>query len=440
MTTQEKLHQIIEDSFSKTNADGEIRPGVIALEGPWGCGKSHLLNKTLNEWSSEKPYYNLVVPFNAWEDDVGDKPIVPALFRLAKTLDGFITGEDIKKVCGVKIKTIVGLLCVDVPSVLCPGVAPFLYAGEKIVGRFTKARKDLHEIEKARTLSHNDSFVAVSSWSDLYARLGELCDSPSAEQYRIILLIDDLDRVLPTRQMNLLESLHHLAESARVLVLVAYDPDQLKQSVTTFFGEGVSVNKYTQKIFNQKVTFESADCQVLHQSIARSLSKISKPSFEPDAADIELLLSPFALTARSLAQTSQTFEYLAGKISEKPLLETMRLLFKVAIDVSLIREEDDKKKYRLVNKLREELPPAYDYVVSRYAFKFHLPTFGNILTWIEQYIYGKHLDDPNYYGLTSMCVFSSLDATVSINDPSFEKQTEMTDSTNNEEDTAAKRP
>ena len=352
MTTKGELKKVIEESF------GRVRPGVIALEGLWGCGKSHLLNEVLNEWATPDDPFRVIVTYNAWEDDSGEKPIVPALLKLAQELDQIdVDGQkyslDKFECMSVLIETL-GFI---------PGWGGTVDRIERILGHIKKAVK-----KRRKSLSENPEFNKIIGWSELYKRFGELTDSDSAQNYKVILVIDDLDRILPTKQIDLLESLYHLSQSARILILVAYDKTQLERSIENMFGTDVSADRYIQKIFNCIIKYrwpiENIDnvyVKNIYESLCDAAGGKSKVL---DFYVVWNMLIPSGLTNRDLKQLSLAFKRIVelgrGKITDNPM-RLIALLFIAARELRLLpadvlQVETGTPSIKLYNILTQALP------------------------------------------------------------------------------------
>ncbi len=400
MTTGEELKTVIEESFKKE------RPGVIALEGPWGCGKSYLLNEVLNEWMVSEDPFRVVVTYNAWEDDSGEKPIVPALFKLAQELDHInVTGGGV----GINASACLDVLIDSLG--LIPGWGGTIDRIQKIRGNL----KGIAGKPKAESAA-DQSFRRIIGWSELYQRFGDLTDSESAKHYKIILVIDDLDRILPERQLDLLESLYHLSQSARILTLVAFDREQLQSTIKRLFGPKITAEKYTQKIFNNLLWYIPSDGLSFIQEIASHLEKMTRGArFRPE--DLVLLLKPLGLTNRSLKKLSFALGQLAARCrSDLTTEQQAALLLQSAYYLDMFPEHLLEWNNTSVPILTKALKAATNHYIG-----------DSGISWILHSVYEAKwvkLDQRlNAFHVLRTCTFDTLDSRVDVQRPETKAST-----------------
>lgn len=77
-----------------------------------------------------------------------------------------------------------------------------------------------------------------------------------AEQYTVVIIVDELDRCLPEYAIRILERLHHLTENNNnTIMIIAVDKKQLMSSVKQIFGFE-SPEKYLEKFFNFEIKLD----------------------------------------------------------------------------------------------------------------------------------------------------------------------------------------
>ena len=74
----------------------------------------------------------------------------------------------------------------------------------------------------------------------------------------VVVIVDELDRCLPSYAIKVMERLHHLfAELDNCAVILAVDKGQLDQTVQQIFGAGTDTTKYLKKFINFEVELDT---------------------------------------------------------------------------------------------------------------------------------------------------------------------------------------
>lgn len=69
----------------------------------------------------------------------------------------------------------------------------------------------------------------------------------------VVIIVDELDRCMPSYAIKTLERLHHMFEGIdNVLVIVAVDSNQLEQSIREIYGDTVDTERYLKKFISFK--------------------------------------------------------------------------------------------------------------------------------------------------------------------------------------------
>ena len=402
--TKRCLKRVVDESLEKT------RPGVISLEGSWGCGKSYLLNDLLNEWvNTVDDPFRIVATYNAWEDDVGEKPIIPVLFRLARELDDVIVEKNPE--VGTKRIRSFSKMFFDLL-----GVIPYVGTAARNFGHdLIEWRKEKESIERSNLPSNNEQLAQAKSWSDLYKELGDLCDCGSAKNYKIILVVDDLDRIMPQRQMALLESLYHLAESMRVLVIVAFDPNQLTETIESFFGENTDVSKYLDKIFASRVVFEETPNQKLLEDISEMMNCLVGKGIRFRPENVQAITEPFDLSARNLRKIEQELRYIADTHNRRPLTSLCALELLISLVFwrnggaeKLLTGEDSADQRKRRNDFLQRVK------ITAGAIGIKDSGCVTLEEDITAFFDGKGFELPDWVHRLKTCSYHSLDAHISI--------------------------
>ena len=219
-------------------------PFVLALDSPWGTGKTtvvRMLHRSL-EIEGFKCVY-----FNAWKDDYGTDPLIPMVsaidelkaaddlssesFRASMTVVKKAVGPIAKRAlkAAIKIGTM-GVLDVDEAIESATGDAASEAASD-LIDAFQKEKESFEqfrtELEKA---------VAKLSESD--------------PPLPLIFFIDELDRCRPSYAIELLERVKHLFDVLNIVFVLSIDKKQLEAITAAVYGERIDAPEYLRRFID----------------------------------------------------------------------------------------------------------------------------------------------------------------------------------------------
>jgi hypothetical protein len=219
-------------------------PFVLALDSPWGTGKTTLVRMLKARLEQEKFQ---CVYFNAWQSDYVTDPLVALVSEvdsielsdkaamsefkkhLAKAKK--ITSAVAKRgfIAAAKAATLGALdLERDIEAVAAE-IAGGL-AGDA-VDAFQKERAAL---EKLRT--------------ELEGAVSQL--KAAGKRESLIFFIDELDRCRPTFAIEVLERIKHLFDLSNIVFVLSIDKAQLAASVAAVYGEKSNTQEYLRRFFD----------------------------------------------------------------------------------------------------------------------------------------------------------------------------------------------
>jgi predicted KAP-like P-loop ATPase len=227
---------------------------VVALNGPWGSGKSSLLNLTANALAdlgaSRKPKEPVIVRFNPWNYSSVEQ-LIESFFsvlsvRLGKALDSKLG------------KALEGL-----GVILSAGtVSPF---GAEA---FQQASKAAHGLGKH--LRHRRQ--APTSPDEIKERLDEYLAKTGR---RIIVIIDDLDRLERDCIINMLRLIRLSAAFKNTTYLTAFDKAALENTLDR--GGDTPGRTYLEKIIQVAFDVPPVDELRLQQILLQEIDKVIAP-------------------------------------------------------------------------------------------------------------------------------------------------------------------
>lgn len=202
---------------------------TFAIDGAWGCGKSFVLNmlqdKLLAEQVDKEDYTGdryVVFHYNSWKYDYYDEPLIAIVSAILDSIERnkFIS-TDVKE----KVRKTIGVLA-SVGGIICKagcGIDP--------VEEFKKIPEEWRS-ETSEQAKYDPYYVFKEVLKKLKATLADI-----AKKQTVVVIVDELDRCLPEYAIKVMERLHHITENMEnIVVVMAIDKEQLKESVKKAFG------------------------------------------------------------------------------------------------------------------------------------------------------------------------------------------------------------
>lgn len=219
-------------------------PFVLALDSPWGTGKTTLVRMLKARLEQEKFQ---CVYFNAWQSDYVTDPLValvsevdsielsdgPAKTEFKKHLDKAkkITSAVAKRgfIAAAKAATLGALDLEREFEAVAADVAGGL-AGDA-VNAFQKEKAALEMLRR-----------------ELESAVTQL--KAAGKRESLIFFIDELDRCRPTFAIEVLERIKHLFDLSNIVFVLSIDKAQLSASVAAVYGEKSNTQEYLRRFFD----------------------------------------------------------------------------------------------------------------------------------------------------------------------------------------------
>lgn len=183
---------------------------VIGLYGKWGSGKSSVINLAVEYIETEtkkkknkKPDKPIIIKFNPWNFTEQNQLINIFFSELAKAINYYDKGEDAKKV-GKKLITYSKFFSV---LSLVPGLDPYAKIVERVFKQVGETTKDWGELQTKSLEKYKE----------------ELDSSIRKLGRKIIIIIDDIDRLNPKEIKQIFQLVKQNANFPNTLYLLSLD-------------------------------------------------------------------------------------------------------------------------------------------------------------------------------------------------------------------------
>ena len=322
----------------------DLDPLTVGVHSPWGGGKSTVL-RLLHKRLADDNHY-LVIEIDPWRfDDQSD--VRGAL--MAEILDHLLEAYD--GISGVR-ENITGLLkrisWGRVVAALGSGAVSMQWDSDKLVEAFTPRDRKSTE--------------SMSGFRDQFAELmGHLTHID-----RVVVLVDDLDRCLPSAVMATLEAIKLFLSVPKMVFVLAADQamvrDAIAASLSRTSRSEVFADRYLEKIVQlpislPRLAFHDAEAYIGLLLAARHLPKIN-----PDTAHRELI--DHCAQRRRAGRTDLLAEL--DRLDWQPDAEVLQLAGQLAQGLESDRLANPRKIKRFLNAfgVRAAVAQARQVVIS----------------------------------------------------------------------------
>ncbi|MFD2454702.1 P-loop NTPase fold protein [Corynebacterium mendelii] len=292
-------------------------PMTLAIQGDWGSGKTSTMSQLKasierrRDLSPDEPGYcnAALLWINTWEyaqfnmqDDLPVALITHILRELERISDSATANQNSKKIFRTLETLRASSLMRHVTSV-------GMFGADMVAAGLTGGAVTVTEALNKRLAAGNDADGHGSEF-DQYRQLGELkqqfrdfvesvCQGRSAQSgqtpERVVIFIDDLDRLPPERAVEVMEAIKNFLDCPRCIFVLAIDFEIVSQGLKAKYGENIPQDR-VQVFFDKiiQVPFnmpESGDTSVIVADQLNAARKV-KPGNEALFPEPEMLTNP----------------------------------------------------------------------------------------------------------------------------------------------------
>ena len=219
-------------------------PFVLALDSPWGTGKTTVVRMLRRSLEIEGFH---CVYFNAWKDDYVTDPLIPMVSAIDELKVGGDSANESFRSSMATVRKAVGPIAKRViKAAIKVGTMGALDVDEAIeeatADATSEAASDLIEEfqrEKASLEQFRESLEkAVSKLSQ---------DDPPRP---LIFFIDELDRCRPSYAIELLERVKHVFDVPSMVFVLSIDKKQLEAITAAVYGERIDAPEYLRRFID----------------------------------------------------------------------------------------------------------------------------------------------------------------------------------------------
>ncbi|WP_417327652.1 KAP family P-loop NTPase fold protein [Halarcobacter sp.] len=220
---------------------------TIALDAPWGSGKSFFIDLMCEEFDNKETLY---VKYNSWENDYTNEPLISLMSDIFNQFkDKEYIGIDkmkssMSKMANVSKKGLSAITKGLVRASLgTDGGNDLIEAGKEATKIFCDditddLFKEVDESKKSR----------AEFKKELVKYTNKILEEKGKD--KLVIIIDELDRCRPTFAIELLENIKHLFDIENIVFFIAVDNKQLAESIKVIYGNGFDAVTYLHRFFD----------------------------------------------------------------------------------------------------------------------------------------------------------------------------------------------
>lgn len=206
---------------------------VLSLEGPWGYGKTSVLNLISKYYDqlpeNERP---IICTFNPWMIGNADTLVQSFLVQLAASIG---LTDNVKS--GAKAaKELLSYSSLFTALKFVPGAEPWASIIKGVIDAVGTASEKISDLRKLDIEKQRSAVVASLS------ELGR----------RIIVFIDDLDRLPPSEVFSMVRLVKAVGDFPGVVYVLCFEPEYVQETLKAYGIE--SANEYLDKIVQTRLT------------------------------------------------------------------------------------------------------------------------------------------------------------------------------------------
>ena len=225
-------------------------PFVVALDGPWGSGKSFFLKRWVGHHQKSHKDDTIVVYLDAFELDYLDEPMVALVSEISTRLE--IQSSSYKKYLeqGKKFAAKLLLPAARVATAIATAGTSEVFSAA--IGKGVQAA--VSEIDSAATKlweREHSRREAVTDFRKFLESLTKGVDDLPAK--KIVVVIDELDRCRPDYALSMLEIIKHFFDVSDVHFILGVNLAELENMARARYGEKLDARNYIGKFIKVKV-------------------------------------------------------------------------------------------------------------------------------------------------------------------------------------------
>ena len=225
---------------------------TIAVEGPYGQGKSFFLDRLAKQLAYSHP----VAFVNAWADDTADDPLTSLFLAIETGLSDKIRTQDESKRRSIadKVKSVAKIAAKV--AVRAAGARLLTKEGvEELEGAFETGVDELFDLktDKVTTPQLVGRRTLISEFRTRLSSLLDALEDDGIFHRPLIVIIDELDRCRPTYAIRILEEAKHFFDDTGTIFLYGMNKTALAATVRSIYGTEFPAEHYLARFVRRQI-------------------------------------------------------------------------------------------------------------------------------------------------------------------------------------------
>lgn len=226
-------------------------PIVLALDGPWGSGKSHFLQRWVGAHKLENNGKATTVYFDAFANDYLDDPLIALIGAIDESIPDPKKNkywEHTKKFAAFLAKPTLRIGLATATAGVSEALGAIAGAGtDKLNSTLEEAAEKFWEKENGRK-------AAMKQFQNALTQLTSPSQPDANDAKPLIIVIDELDRCRPDYALATLEVIKHFFSVPRVHFILGINLDALEHIVKARYGQGINSQEYLKRFITLTIS------------------------------------------------------------------------------------------------------------------------------------------------------------------------------------------
>ena len=207
-------------------------PITVGVQGEWGSGKTSLLNSIYHHFENEQNVKQIWL--NSWEYSLLSTPEETLLKIVNRIIEEMIEADkNSKRIEAIK------------------GGAEKIFKGALRVGAGITMGNAAADVAKELLDSSNQTISALRK--QLTEVVNEMSERPTNPYEKVVIYVDDLDRIEPKNAVSILELLKNIFSVPKCVFILAIDYQVVVKGLEHKFGKQTAENEWEFRAFFDKI-------------------------------------------------------------------------------------------------------------------------------------------------------------------------------------------